>query len=244
LDVRPFSLVIRGDARAIPLRDESVDGILTDEPYGMSDGHTHYRVEGDEGENVCFGEWDRELDRSWVPESVRILKPGGTWICFTDRVEITSLRDACIAAGLQPRNTIYWVKHNSGKHGRRNFRSNVEVALYCVKPGAWYWANMQPCNFFLEVVGPRPMGVRYHPNQKTMTLARWLVRNTIRPGSIICDPMCGSGTFGLGAVQEGSSAICIDRDVEAVSDRLAGRPPKYQPKKAPKGQASLPGLEG
>ena len=55
---------------------------------------------------------------------------------------------------------------------------------------------------------------RYHPTQKPVQLLRRLIRTSSRPGEVVLDPFCGSGSCGVAAMAEGRRFIGIDRDAE------------------------------
>jgi site-specific DNA-methyltransferase (adenine-specific) len=57
-----------------------------------------------------------------------------------------------------------------------------------------------------------------HPTVKPVALMRWLCRLATPPGGIVLDPFAGSGTTGKAALDEGFSAILIEREDEYVSD--------------------------
>lgn len=57
-----------------------------------------------------------------------------------------------------------------------------------------------------------------HPTVKPVALMRWLCRLVAPPGALILDPFAGSGTTGVAAVQEGQSAILIERQAEFCND--------------------------
>lgn len=42
---------------------------------------------------------------------------------------------------------------------------------------------------------------KVHPAQKPVSVMRWLVNALTRPGELVADPYCGSGTTGIAAVQ-------------------------------------------
>lgn len=87
---RPTAVVIRGDARALPLPDESVDLIVTSPPYfglrSYTDGGQHY--EGQIGDELTPREYiDSLLDctREWM----RVLKPeGNIWVNLGDKYSL------------------------------------------------------------------------------------------------------------------------------------------------------------
>jgi len=55
-------------------------------------------------------------------------------------------------------------------------------------------------------------GTIYHPTQKPVGLARYLVRTFTNPGDIVLDNTCGSGSFLVAAVLEGRQFIGIEKN--------------------------------
>lgn len=53
------------------------------------------------------------------------------------------------------------------------------------------------------------------PTVKPVNLCRYLERLVARPGAVILDPFCGSGSFGVAAVLEGFNWIGVDNRLEA-----------------------------
>ena len=51
-----------------------------------------------------------------------------------------------------------------------------------------------------------------HPSPKPKALLTWLVDKATRPGDLILDPFCGSGTTGVACVQTGRRFIGIEID--------------------------------
>lgn len=57
-----------------------------------------------------------------------------------------------------------------------------------------------------------------HPTVKPVDLMRWLCRLVTPPGGLVLDPFAGTGTTGLAALNEGFSAILIEREERFVAD--------------------------
>ncbi len=55
-----------------------------------------------------------------------------------------------------------------------------------------------------------------HPAQKPVRVIEPLVLMTTKPGDVVLDPMCGSGTTGVICLQSGRRAILCDSSVEYV----------------------------
>jgi len=63
-----------------------------------------------------------------------------------------------------------------------------------------------------------------HPTRKPIALMRWLVKLVTRPGGLVLDPYCGSGTTCAAAVELGMQYVGIERDPvyhDTATKRLA-----------------------
>ena len=58
--------------------------------------------------------------------------------------------------------------------------------------------------------------VKYHPTQKPVPLFVWCLLNYSKPGDLIIDPFCGSGTTALACHKTGRRFICIDREPKYI----------------------------
>lgn len=66
-----------------------------------------------------------------------------------------------------------------------------------------------------------------HPTVKPVSLMRYLVRLVCRPGGLILDPFCGSGTTGVACREEGMDFIGIEREphyAEIARARIGSEP--------------------
>ena len=63
-----------------------------------------------------------------------------------------------------------------------------------------------------------------HPTVKPVALMRWLVSLVCRPGGLVLDPFCGSGTTGVACALEGMRFVGIKKEpryVEIARHRIA-----------------------
>lgn len=94
--------------------DKSVDLVLIDPPYEISEKR---QLEGGIESlrlNYDFGEWDynfKGLDII-IKECYRVLKPSGTFICFYDLYKITNLKKYIEDANFSQIRFIEWIKTN------------------------------------------------------------------------------------------------------------------------------------
>lgn len=67
----------------------------------------------------------------------------------------------------------------------------------------------------LKGTGPRPRR-NVHPTVKPIAVMEWLIELCTRPGDLVLDPFCGSGTTGCAAVLAGRNFLGIEKDEKYV----------------------------
>jgi len=84
--------------------------------------------------------------------------------------------------------------------------------------------------FYCAKAGKADRAESKHPTVKPVALMRWLCRLITPPGGVILDPFAGSGTTGQAALDEGFSAILIEREAEYQADirRRLGLTPSFE----------------
>lgn len=215
-----------GDCAAVmaSLRDECIDAIVTDPPYGTN--------EQDRNKVVCRGgsrlrveafahDWDRELPTAWLSEAARLLRPGGAVLVFTDNKRTGDLWRAGESAGLHGLHTFHWEKPDPPPTPRPNFASAVESGVFFRKPGnvlAWNGGGWCRNIFKAPLAHKEHDGqTRYHPTEKPVSLMRWLVKLVTPPDGIVLDPFAGSGTTGVACMYESFRFVGIERESKYVS---------------------------
>lgn len=58
---------------------------------------------------------------------------------------------------------------------------------------------------------------RQHPTQKPIPLFQWCLELYSKPGDLIIDPFCGSGTTALACHKTGRRFVCIDKEPEYIA---------------------------
>ena len=129
------------------LRDESVDLIVTDPPYGIEGGtlHRHYNrneqfVVGDyvEIDAAAYG----AFSRGWIGQAERVLRPGGQIYVISGYTNLPHVLAALRATSLREINHIIW-KYNFGVYTSTKFVSSHYHVLYYAKPGGKRTFNLQ-----------------------------------------------------------------------------------------------------
>jgi DNA modification methylase len=191
--------------REIP--DKAFDLCLTDPPYGIGwdrenlSMNTGLRVDGSfrkiktwnnpKPKNYTTKEWDQERPDDFSQifrTSKKNIIWGGNYFNFP------------VSGGW-----IVWDK---------------EVVMPSLSKCELAWTN---CNEHVEIFRYLWAGYakkvpeeRFHPTQKPVSLFVWCLLNYSKPGDLIIDPFCGSGTTALACHKTGRKFLCIDKDEEYI----------------------------
>lgn len=212
----------RGDALAV-LRDlptASVDALVTDPPYssgGMTRGdrtastrtkyvrsdaqHAIEDFTGDTRDQRAYAYWCA----LWLAEALRVVRPGGVALLFTDWRQLPSTTDALQAGGWVWRGVVPWAKTNARPQAGR-FSAQCEYVV-------WGSAGAMPVDYSADVLpgfyysgAPKD---REHQTQKPVDVMRSLVQ-IVPAGGVILDPFMGAGTTGVAAVTEGRRFVGVE----------------------------------
>lgn len=193
------------------LNDKSVNLCLTDPPYLIS-RNTNFQSGEMTGRDVDrfrismdFGDWDKQpLDMQLVFDEIyRVLKDGGTFICFYDLWKIESLREYMENSGFKQIRFIEWIKTNPVPiNSKINYLTNSrEVAVIGIKKSKPTF-NSEYDNgiYFYPICQDKG---RFHPTQKPLALMEELIKKHSNNGDIVLDCFAGSATTGVAALNLG-----------------------------------------
>ncbi|NUL81130.1 MAG: site-specific DNA-methyltransferase [Armatimonadetes bacterium] len=222
-------------------RSEAFDLIFADPPYFLSDGgitcHAGQMV------SVDKGQWDaarsfhevHDFNVQWLRECRRVLKPNGTIFVSGTHHNIYSVGFAMQQLGYAILNDIAWFKVNPPPNlSCRYFTHATETVLWAKKDKkAKHYFDYEtmksigdpaPGKQMLSlwrIQPPKPWEKRYgkHPTQKPEELLMRIVQAASKPGDLVLDPFCGSGTTGVAAVRLGRRFVGfeIEEDFTAVA---------------------------
>jgi len=187
------------------LKDDSVDLIIADFPYNISDYGNAITKVGSEFKKADFGEWDKfgfEDYCKWVieifKEFERVLKPKHQVYAWFDNHfagHYTFLIET--QTGMQQKCPIVCYKRNPIPQLRKkNFRSSFDMCvLYTKDPDK----KCEPFNFLTQAkmknVQEYNLDKRTkHPTEKNLGLVERFVRISSNKGDLVVDPFMGSGT--------------------------------------------------
>ena len=208
--------------------DKCVDLVLTDPPYSSGT-----RKEGSKGlrKSMLRGTDDKEwfqgdclttngfvwLMRECALEWRRILKPGGSILCFIDWRMYPALSGAIESADLRHQGLIVWDKtfFGMGTH----FRNQHELILHFTHTIATEAQRHDIGN----VIRCPPIRNGDHPNEKPEELLETLLSVVCPKDGVILDPFMGSGSTVVAACKSGRNYIGIEKEpayIEIALKRL------------------------
>lgn len=216
--------------------DDCVDAVITDPPYS-SGGFTRddktkapevkYQQTGLGDKYPTFGGDSRD-QRSylawcalWIAECVRVLKPGGYFMAFTDWRQLPVMTDAVQAGGVFWRGVVAWDKGRAARAPHKGyFRHQCEYVVWGTKGPAVQLDHDGPFDGCMHV--PVRQDDKHHMTGKPTALMCELVRPVV-PGGVVLDPFAGSGTTGVAALMTGRRFVGVERSAtyaEIARNRL------------------------
>lgn len=184
--------------------------IWTDPPYGVdyegkdgflkrygkqSQGH-QARIPGEELTSAEL----IEAFRRALHDVVKFCCPGA--VCYAAVPPgplLAQFVAAMNAAGFENHAMLVWLKH-AFVLGRNDYHYRHESILYgWLTSGPHYWCGSRSMDSVFEI--DRPMKNADHPTMKPVELVARMIENSSRPGELVYDPFCGSGSTLLAAEQ-------------------------------------------
>lgn len=217
--------VIHGEALEIlpTLEPQSFDAVITDPPYSSggftrsdkaqstSEKYTqsgqikaYHDFVGDNRDARSYLAWS-DL---WMRHALRVMKPHGYILVFSDWRQLPTITDAIQTAGFVWRGVIVWDKTPCARAPHKGyFRHQCEYVV---------WGTLGKCQKATHD-GPFPGSITHridprekqHLTAKPIAVMNELVR-CVEPGGRILDPFAGSGTTGVSAVASGRQFVGIE----------------------------------
>lgn len=231
-------VILNTDALSLcrQLPDQSIDLILTDPPYGVTK----------------IG-WDNVVDvNEMMSEFRRIIKPRRAIVItsiqpFSSFLVVAAAEIFRYEWVLKKHQATRWLDAK-----RRPLQAHETALVFGVGGHPEYWPQMTAGEAYttirsgndsiyaegrtnttsdgfrypqsvLMVKVPSP-AERLHPTQKAQGVFQYFIRTYSKPGDLVLDPFCGSGTTAAAAKAEGRHYLTCDTDphyVQVATERLA-----------------------
>lgn len=193
------------------LPDKSAALVLTDPPYEIS-RDTNFQSKKASGKDtdrfrvsMDFGDWDKDFTdlSEAVRECYRVLKDGGTMICFYDIWKITVLRRYFENAGFRQIRFIEWLKTNPVPlNSSTNYLTDArEAAVVGVKKSRPVFHSCYDNGVYRYPICHEKG--RFHPTQKPVALLEEIIQKHSDKGDMVLDCFAGSGSTAVAALQQG-----------------------------------------
>lgn len=180
------------------IEDNSIDLILIDPPYEISRDTNFKNGKGVDRLRVSmdFGDWDKDFENLDViiKECYRVLRKGGTLICFYDLWKITTLSEYFKNSKFIQLRFIEWIKTNPVPlNSRRNYLTNArEIAVVGIKGGKCTFNSKYDIGVYRYPIC-QDEG-RFHPTQKPLALIKEIIEKHSNENDVVLDCFSGSGT--------------------------------------------------
>lgn len=188
---------------------KSIDLILIDPPYEISrtTNFQNGELTGTDTDrfriSMDFGDWDKNFTNleEVFKQGYRILKDGGTMICFYDLWKIETIKRYYENNKFKQIRFIEWLKTNPVPiNSKINYLSNArEIAVLGIKKSKPTF-NSSYDNGLYQYPICHDKG-RFHPTQKPLELIKELIIKHSNEGDVVLDCFSGSGTTGVAAIQ-------------------------------------------
>ena len=193
----------------------SVSLVLIDPPYEVS-RDTNFASGEATGRNtdrfrvsMDFGDWDSGFTGlgDIIKECYRVLRKGGTMICFYDLWKITTLKDYFEAAKFKQIRFIEWLKTNPVPlNSKTNYLTNArEIAVVGVKGGSPVFHSEYDNGIYRYPIC-HDKG-RFHPTQKPVALLEDLIQKHSNEGDLVLDCFAGSASTAVAAYNQNRDFI-------------------------------------
>jgi site-specific DNA-methyltransferase (adenine-specific) len=180
--------------------DGVADLVLTDPPYGIGEAAGKNDSRGNLAPVTMFTryEWDNSPPPAEFFSSIK--RVGKNQIVWGGNYFAAHLGNSSC--------WLVWDKLN----GENDF-ADCELAFTsfpkAVRRFSYRWAGFLQGNMACKEQ-------RVHPTQKPVPLFVWCLLNYSKPGDLVIDPCCGSGTTALACHKTGRRFVCIDKEPEYI----------------------------
>lgn len=198
-----------GDVLKRLMGGDKADMYLTDPPYNVAyEGKTEDKltIQNDSMEDSAFYQF---LVDSFVAAD-SVMNEGAAFYVWHADSEGYNFRGACRAVEWGLRECLIWNK-NTMVLGRQDYQWKHEPCLYGWKGGAahnWYSDRKQTTVIDMN----KPNRNAEHPTMKPVQLFAYLMGNSSKPGDIVLDSFCGSGTTLIACEQMSRTARVLELD--------------------------------
>lgn len=201
------------------IQDSSVDLLLTDPPYNISQNNNFNTMKSANRQGVDFGNWDKDFDlTSWITLATKKVREGGNIVVFNAWRNLGIISNALEKNNCVSKDIIRMIKNNPMPRNRdRRFVVDYEFAIWAVKKkGKWTFNRIDEKYERPEIrtsITPKSeQKFGKHPTQKSLIAMEWIIKRLSNEQDIVLDPFMGSGSTGVAALNLNRQFIGIEID--------------------------------
>lgn len=200
------------------LPSESIHLQVFDPPYGIGHKSGWKTMNNRRQQRRTANQLDTPdvFDDSWLPEAYRTLHPDGTMYLFTQWQVLGQWKDSLEQVGYKVHQVIVWDKLSEGQGNLDVFGNQCEFILFCSKGNPYidwsYYGKRNRSNVWgiTKLSAINNEGNEDNPHQKPEELIRKIVLLSSKPGDVVGDFHCGSGTTAAVAHQTNRNFYACD----------------------------------
>ncbi len=216
--------MIQGDCLNLMMGmpDAAFDAIITDPPYSSGSSVMNSKSDPRDKYNLsqAFPSFRNDSHDQrihmlwtihWLSLALRITRPGGWLMLFSDWRQLPLVSDAMQLTGWTWRGVVVWDKTEGCRPNPGMFRQQCEYILYATNGSRMLGSRCFPAGIFRASIPSRKN--RHHMTGKPVALMEHLM--TVLPAqSKILDPFAGSGSTLAAAQNLGHAATGIELSPE------------------------------
>lgn len=214
------------------IKDNSIDAIITDPPYGID--YQSYRTKREKIANDNSLHWVDEF----TAKCAKILKHGNHMYCFIDPEYSPEFIIGFRNSGFKIRNLLTIPRAVKGNGGDRIFQQQNEFCIFAtlgkksegrkfnhteiLKPSEGYlkdkrytpkeWLYRLPDNWHWTKASEHNSNNKLHPTQKSVDCIECMLKISTDENNTVLDPFMGSGTTGVACKNLNRKFIGIELD--------------------------------
>jgi len=211
------------------IADHSVDFILTDPPYNLSQYSTgNMKFDWRSEINNDLAAWDKDFNPADLKEDfLRILKPTGNIFAFCS-YNLMGKWHAVFDPIFDTFQFFVWHKTNPvPKIRKAGFLNSCELIVCLWNKGhTWNFGKQNEMHNFFEspiCMNPERLKNPKHPTQKPVKLLKHLIHIATNKNDVVFDPFMGVGSTGVAAIEMERQFIGIEIEkayYEAARNRI------------------------
>lgn len=185
------------------MKDQSVDLVLTDPPYGMSFQSNHRK----EAHKKIIGDDNLDWLPLWMKEISRVCKEDShlyIW-CSWHKVDIFKQE---IEKYFKVKNMIVWAKNGGGMGDLKGGYGGCHEICFFVNNGK----DLNGSRDTDVITKAYRTGNKYHPTQKPVNLMAYLINKSTKKGDLVLDCFSGSGSTAIACHETGRNFIGSELD--------------------------------